>query len=83
MDKEDLFGQLQSEKLAKESEVAHQIVNEINQFGINERQRWLVLYYLSLEIENVDDMKAMTSFIREVKGDDLFISKLYGGDQDG
>ena len=84
MDKEtDLFGQLQSEKLAKESDLAHQIVREISHFGINERQRWLVIYYLSLELENVEDMKSMTSFIKEKKGEDLFISKIYGGDQDG
>jgi len=87
MDKEtELYGQLQSEKLAKESAVAHQIVREINLFGINDRQRWLVMYYLALELENVQEMKTLTSFVKEVKGDDLFISKLYGadeGDQDG
>lgn len=75
------YGETQSEKLAAESRMAHQIVKEIGQFGINERQRWLVIYYLSMELENVDEMKSMTSFIKELKGDDIFISKLYSGSE--
>lgn len=75
------YGETQSEKLASENRMAHQIVKEIGQFGINERQRWLVIYYLGMELENVDDMKALTSFIKELKGNDIFISKIYGGSE--
>ena len=78
---QNFYGQTQSEKIAQENKVARQIVSEINQFGINERQRWLILYQLSLEIENVEDMKSMTSHIKELKGDNVFISRIYGGEE--
>lgn len=76
------YGELGSEKLAAESQVARQIVREIDHFGINDRQRWLVIYNLALELENIDEMKKLTSFIKEVKGDNLFISRLYGGEEE-
>ena len=68
----DTYGQLGSEKLAKDSQAAREIVKEINHFGINDRQRWLILYYLSLELENVEEMQALTAYIKEVKGSDIF-----------
>ena len=79
----EIYGQLQSEKLVEESKVSHEIVREINHFQINDRQRWLVIYYLSLELENIDEMKELTSFIKELKGDSLFVSKLYGEEEEG
>lgn len=80
----EIFGKLQSEKLVEESKVAHQIVSEINHFQINDRQRWLIIYYLSLELENIDEMKELTGHIKDLKGDSLFVSKLYGaGEEEG
>ena len=76
------YGETNSERLSNESQIAHKIVSEIGQFGINERQRWLIIYYLSMELENVDDMKSMTSYIKELKGDEIFISRIYGGSED-
>ena len=46
----NLYGEMQSEKLAADNKVSHQIVSEINQFGINDRQRWLIIYRLALEL---------------------------------
>lgn len=77
----EIYGQLESEKLAADNKVAHEIVREINQFGINDRQRWLVIYYLALELENVDEMKELTGYIKETKGKDLFISRIYGASE--
>lgn len=76
-----IYGQLESEKLAADSKVAHEIVREINQFGINDRQRWLIIHYLALEIENIDEMKELTGFVKEFKGKDLFISKIYASSE--
>jgi len=76
----EVYGQLKSEKLAEESNVAHQIVNEINHFQISDRQRWLIMYYLALEAENVDEMKQMVDFIKELKGDTILISRVYGSE---
>lgn len=77
-----MFGELESEKLAKDSQVAREIVREIGHFGINDRQRWLILYYLAMEVENVEEMKELTGFIKEVKGSDLFITRLYGSEEE-
>jgi len=76
----EVYGQLKSEKLAEESKVAHQIVNEINHFQISDRQRWLIMYYLALEAENFDEMKQMVDFIKELKGDTILISRVYGSE---
>lgn len=78
-----VYGQTNSEKLAEESRVAREIVRELGQVGINDRQRWLVIYYLSLELEDVEEMKSLSSFVRETKGDSLFLTKIYGADEEG
>jgi hypothetical protein len=67
------YGELRSEKLAEENRIAREIVKEINNFGINERQRWLIMYLLSMELENVEDLKKVTSFIKENKGENIFL----------
>ncbi len=69
-----LYGELQSEKIAEENRIAREIVKEISNFGINERQRWLVIYQLALELENVGDLQEITSFIKELKGSEIFLS---------
>jgi hypothetical protein len=68
------YGQLQSEKTAEENRVAREIVKEIGNFGINERQRWMVIHMLAMELENVDDLKALTSFIKDRKGENVFLT---------
>lgn len=78
---DNIYGQLQSEKMATDSHAARSIVKEIDNFGINDRQRWLIIYYLSLGLESIEEMKSLTSFIKEVKGDDLFISLKYDADE--
>jgi len=67
------YGKLASDVLAEENKVARDIVREIAQFGINERQKILVMYLLSLELENVNDMKKFSSFIKSEKSD-IFIA---------
>jgi hypothetical protein len=70
-----IYGELESEKLAQESNVARQIVDEINKFGVNDRQRFLVMYFLSLELENIDEMKELAAAIKTIKPD-LFLSSV-------
>lgn len=77
-----IYGETQSEKLVADNEVAHQIVKEIGHFGINDRQRWLIIYYLGMELENIDEMKSLTSYVREVKGKDILITKMYGAEEE-
>lgn len=74
MNQAQLYGQIQSEKIAEENKVARDIVKEISTFGINERQRWLIIYQLALEFENIDDLREVTAFIKEYKGNEIFLS---------
>jgi hypothetical protein len=76
----ELFGQTQSEKLATDNNAARQIVREINLFGINDRQRWLIIHLLSLELENIDEMKSLSKFISDMKGKELFVSRVFSDD---
>lgn len=73
----EVYGQLQSEKMAEDAAVGRQIALEISHFGITDRQRWHVIYQLALELEDVEDMKEITSLIRERKGADLFVSQAF------
>lgn len=69
-----LYGELQSEKLADENLVCRQIVREISQFGVTERQRLLIIFLLALEIEDQDRMREITACVKDVAGDELFLS---------
>ena len=74
MSQTQLYGELQSEKFAEENKIVREIVKEINNFGINERQRWLLIYQLALELENVNDLQETAAFIKELKGSEIFLS---------
>ena len=68
------YGQLHSEKMAEENKIAREIVREIGNFGINERQRWMIIHMLAMELENIDDLKALTTFIKSRKGENVFLT---------
>jgi hypothetical protein len=68
-----LYGKTQSEKRAEENQVCRQIVREINNFGITQRQMLFLIYLLGSELENVEHMRAITKLVRELGGDDLFL----------
>ena len=57
----ELFGKTKSDKLAEENTTARKIVQEILQYGVSERQKQLILYYLSLELENIDQVQTISS----------------------
>lgn len=77
------YGQLKSERLAEENQVCRQIVREISLFGITERQRLMIIYLLALEIEDVERMRSITAFIKELAGKDLFLSGQVEEEQGG
>jgi len=77
------YGQMRSEQMAEENKVCRQIVKEINNFGITQRQTLMVIYLLAAELENVDQMRAITKQVRELGGDELFLIGNKEGDQDG
>jgi len=77
------YGQMRSEQMAEENKVCRRIVKEINNFGITQRQTLMVIYLLAAELENVDQMRAITKQVRELGGDELFLIGNKEGDQDG
>ena len=74
----ELFGQTPAEKLAEENLTARKIVGEISQFGISERQKYLIMYYLSLELEDIEKTQLISSFLKEVTPE-LTIAGIYEG----
>jgi len=69
------YGQLTSEKLAKENEECRKIVKEIINIGLKQRQQMFLIYLLSMELENIEYVQTMTSMIKELAGDEIFIAK--------
>lgn len=69
-----VYGQTPGERRAEENNVCRQIVKEINNFGITQRQSMLLIYLLALELEDVERMRAITRLVRELAGEDLFLS---------
>lgn len=74
----ELYGKSNTDKLAEENLTARKIVKEISTFGISERQRCLIMYYLSLELEDVETSQVISSFLKECIPD-LTITGLYEG----
>jgi len=74
MNQAQLYGELQSEKIAEENRVVREIAKEISNFGINERQRWLLIHQIALELDNISDLQELTAFIKELKGSEIFLS---------
>lgn len=69
------FGKLSSEKLAEENEECRKIVKEILNVGLTQRQQMFLIYLLSLELENIEYVKVLTEVIKEIAGDDIFVSR--------
>jgi hypothetical protein len=69
------YGQLASEKLATENNDCRKIVKEVLNIGLTQRQQMFLIYLLSIELENIEYVQTMTSLIKELAGDEIFISK--------
>jgi hypothetical protein len=67
------YGQMKSEKMAEENQICRQIVKEISNFGVTQRQSLMIIYLLASELENVEQMQAITKMIRGLGGDELFL----------
>lgn len=68
------YGQTDAEKLADEKTVCRQIVSEVSNFGLSQRQLLFVVYLLSMELEDVHKMQELSAVIRELGGADVFIT---------
>lgn len=84
-----LYGEMSSEKRAAENLVCRQIIKEINNFGVTQRQTLMVIYLLAMELENVEQMQMITRVVRDAGGEDMFLigkpepDREIKGDNDG
>ena len=76
----EIYGQTRADKLAEENKVARQIVSEISNFNISDRQRWLIIYYLALELEDIEKMQELAACIKELNPE-VNITNVYEGAQ--
>lgn len=74
----ELYGKTRADKLAEENLTARKIVQEISQFGISERQRYLIMYYLSLELEDIEKAQEVAAFLKEISPE-MTITGIYEG----
>lgn len=80
----ELFGNnFESEKLAKENEDCRKIVREIFKQGVTQRQIWMVVYLLGLSLEDHEDLRELTGFVKEYKGSELFLTSKYEDNNNG
>jgi hypothetical protein len=73
----NLYGELESEKLASEFDAARKIVSEIENFGVSERQKYMIIYTIALSLEDVECMRELVGLINEFKGKEIFLTKKY------
>lgn len=74
----ELYGKTNADKLAEENATARKIVSEISQFGVSERQKYLIMYYLSLELEDIEKAQNISGFLKELLPN-LTITGIYEG----
>jgi len=74
------FGQTQADKLTEENNIARKIVSEISNYGVTDRQRWLIMYYLALEIEDFEKMRETCCFLKEINPE-INMTKIYEGNK--
>lgn len=79
-DEQYLYGLTQLEQRAKESTQAHEIVSEIVNFGITQRQMLMVIKRLALNLENNDHMRSIAKMADECLEDDPENTIIEGSD---
>lgn len=75
----EMYGKLSSETLADENKACRQIVKEIIDFGVSQRQILLLTWLLAIELENNEHMLALTQLIKDIQPN-IFISSDTGGE---
>ena len=67
------YGQMGSEALAEENLVCRQIVREITNFGVSQRQLLMIMYLMAMELDDVQKVQEITAFLREVASEIFLI----------
>lgn len=69
------YGETSNDEKLKKIQVCRDIVKKIIDFGVNDDQILMIIKFLSYELENVEKMKLITDFIKELESDIMFIGK--------
>jgi hypothetical protein len=69
-----LFGKLSSDRLAEQNDKCRRLVKDIIDSEVDDRQIWFMIYLLGMNLENVDDLKMLTDFIKEYKNTNVFFT---------
>lgn len=69
------YGTSLDDKTIKESQEAREIVAEILNYGVSQKQILYIINDLAMNIENHDHMKRIVNTIRDVKEDTIIVSK--------
>ena len=64
----NLYGDsTQSDKIAEENQICRDMVKQITGFGVNQRQVLMLIYLLGLELESIEQMRAITSLVKNLQ----------------
>ena len=74
----ELMGKLESEKIADENQQCREIVHEIMNFGVNERQILVVMRLLAFELEDMDMCREIVGCLDEVGGSSQRVTDIQG-----
>lgn len=69
------YGESETGRFVDQNQMVRDIVREIGQIGINERQRVFMIYLLAIELEDIELMKNITGFIKEHDNKALIMGK--------
>jgi len=64
-----LFGKSEIQQWIEKKNEVYQIKNEINNFGISDKQRYFLLLLLSYELENVQNSREISELITKLRPD--------------
>ena len=65
------IGKMTSDDAAERILMCRKIVNEIENFGVNELQRLHIIYLLSLTLENRDHLTEISSIVKKHLGNPI------------
>jgi len=67
------YGETNGDEKLKKIQLSRDITKKIIDFGVNDDQILMIIKFLSYELENVEKMKLLTDFIKELENDTMFV----------
>jgi hypothetical protein len=65
------YGTSDDEKVARESAEAREIVSEIMNYGISQKQILYIIHDLALNLEHLDHMRRVVALVKDLSEDDV------------